>query len=540
MGRFMQKNKKIFFYLSLIILLLSLSLTIFNRVYSFKRAGAPYDDFLSHFYDMKKYYENKTIPVTGARLFMMPLDNESAPRVPGGFFYIHYLLTYKLANENITAMRIINLITMLLPVLIFLFWVYKRFGISILAIMSVFTLFNIYYVFTNSIFYNPNLTLVLSFLLIPIIAEYMANTKYSNVAAMMFFPVLALMGQSHFAVYYGIVPTVILYLIVRYKITIKHIKYILLGVFISFLTYLPYLISEIQNGFQNTNKMFILSSTAERNVFPFPQVHFLFMFPTNEFSVMYYAKHFDRIMSFYLNDNPYYIFSLIVLVLSIIVVLAAFIYSIIHFIKNKKWKIDSNTNNTEMVINELFILFLLYFPATIFTTIFGGGVAGQTRYQYGGFGLSFVPIIYFLYYLIFKNNYKALNCVAIFSILSAIAMNFNIIVYYQKIHEPYRWTDYIESVYSITKDANGMNFKIENASGYFNDMGRAYSKKDSWKNVASNESITYYLDVPEFAIKYPPIFDRNALLSKKYTKEEIENMNLKVISSNSTCIVYRK
>lgn len=154
MGRFMQKNKKIFFYLSLIILLLSLSLTIFNRVYSFKRAGAPYDDFLSHFYDMKKYYENKTIPVTGARLFMMPLDNESAPRVPGGFFYIHYLLTYKLANENITAMRIINLITMLLPVLIFLFWVYKRFGISILAIMSVFTLFNIYYVFTNSIFYN--------------------------------------------------------------------------------------------------------------------------------------------------------------------------------------------------------------------------------------------------------------------------------------------------------------------------------------------------------------------------------------------------
>ena len=72
MGRFMQKNKKIFFYLSLIILLLSLSLTIFNRVYSFKRAGAPYDDFLSHFYDMKKYYENKTIPVTGPRLFKMP------------------------------------------------------------------------------------------------------------------------------------------------------------------------------------------------------------------------------------------------------------------------------------------------------------------------------------------------------------------------------------------------------------------------------------------------------------------------------------
>ncbi|WP_300369429.1 hypothetical protein [Brachyspira sp.] len=355
----------------------------------------------------------------------------------------------------------------------------------------------------------------------------MANTKYSKVAAMMFFPVLALMGQSHFAVYYGIVPTVILYLIVRYKISIKYIKYIFLGVFFSFLTYLPYLISEIQNGFLNTNKMFMLSSTAERNVFPFPQVHFLFTFPTNEFSVMYDAKHLNRIMAFYLNDNPYYIFSLIVLVLSIIVVFGAFIYSIIYFIKNKKWKIYNNTNNTEMVINELFILFLLYFPATIFTTIFGGGVAGLARYQFGGFALSFIPIIYLLYYLTVKNNYRVLNYIAVFSILSAIAMNFNIMVYYQKFHEPYRWTDYIDAVYSIIKDSNGMNFSVDNASSYFNDMGKAYSKNDGWKNVDSNYSITYYLDVPEFGIKYPPIYDRNALLSKKYTKEEIEDMKFK-------------
>lgn len=536
------KSKKIFFYLSLIILVLSFSLTIFNRVYSFKRAGAPYDDFMSHFYDMKRHYESNSIPVTGARFVMAPLNEDTTPRVPGGFFYIHYLLSYKLANENITVMRVINLITMLLPVLIFLFWVYKRFGISISAIMSVFTLFNIYYVYTNSLFGNPNVTLSLSFLLIPILGEYIADRKYtSNIAAMMFFPVLALMGQSHFAVYYGIVPTIIVYLIVRYKMSIRYIKYILTGVFLSFLTYLPYLISEIQNGFQNTSKMFMLSSTAGRKTFPFPQVHSLFMFPTNEFSVMYYAKHFDKIMSFYLNDNPYFIYALVILVVSIVIVFAAFIYCVIKFFKNKEWKFNLNNNNESIIIiKELFFVFLLYFPATIFTTIFGGGVAGQIRYQFGAFGLSFVPIIYFLYSLQMNSKYKLLNYISVFAILSSIAMTFNIMIFYDKYHEPYRWTDYIDTVYNIIDDSKGEDFIIDNSSLYFNNMGISYNKKNTWKLVSSNANITYYLDVPDINIKYPPIFDRYAILSKRYTKEEIESMNLKMISSNSTCIVYRK
>ena len=82
---------------------------------------------------------------------------------------------------------------------------------------------------------------------------------------MMFFPCLALMGQAHFAVYYGIVPTVIAYLILRYKITLKNIKYILIGIFLSLLTYLPYLIAEIKNGFLNTNKMLNFSSTSDKD-----------------------------------------------------------------------------------------------------------------------------------------------------------------------------------------------------------------------------------------------------------------------------------
>ncbi|WP_157159629.1 hypothetical protein [Brachyspira pilosicoli] len=538
----MQKNKKLFFYLSLITLLLSFSLTIFNRVYSFKRAGAPYDDFMSHFYDMKRYHEKNVVPVTGARFVMKALNDESAPRVPGGFFYIHYLLAYKLANENIMLMRLFHLISMLIPVLIFLFWVYRKCGLSISAIMSVFTLFNIYYIYSSNLFSNPHLTLGLSFLLVPILGEYISDNKNTSpAAAMMFFPILALMAQGHFAVYYGIVPTVILYLIIRYKMTIKYIKYILIGVFISFLTYFPYLVSEIKNGFENTNKMIELASNATRHVFPFPQIHVLLVFPTNEFSVAYYAKYFNNIMSFYLNDNPYYIYTLIILVLSIIIVFSALIYDIIKFFKNKEWKFNFKEKVTnDIVIKEVFFIFLLYFPATVFTTIFGGGVAGQLRYQYGGFGLSFFPMVYFLYNLQLNSKYNILSGISIFSILSSIAMTFNIMIFYQKYHEPYRWTDYIDTVYNIIDDSKGEKFIIDNSSDYFNNMGISYNKRNSWNLVSSNANIIYYLDVPDIAIKYPHIFDRNAILSKKYSRKEIESMNLKMVSSNSTCIVYRR
>ena len=293
-------NNKTTIYISIFLLMISISLTIFTRVYSFPKAGTDFVDFLTHFYDMKKYYDNNSIPVVGARFQMGPLTEEVAPRVPGGFFYLHYLICYKLGGENIETARIFNFITMLLPAVIFLFWVYKRFGLSIMSILSVLILFNIYFVYTNNIFYNPNITLSLSFLLIPLLGEYIIGNK-PYIPAMMFFPLLALMGQAHFAVYYGIVPTVIVYLIVRYKYTIKNIKAISIGIFLAFLTYLPYLISEIKNGFYNTNKMIHFSATSDlRQVFPFPQVHSLLMFPTNEFSVMYSANNFEKIA-----DNKY-------------------------------------------------------------------------------------------------------------------------------------------------------------------------------------------------------------------------------------------
>lgn len=465
-------SQKTLICISSILLILSICLTIFNRIYAFNKAGTDFVDFMTHFYDMKQYYKNNIIPTTGARFEMGPMLKEVAPRVPGGFFYIHYLLCYKLASENIEITRVFNFITMFIP-------------------------------------------------------------------AMMFFPCLALMGQAHFAVYYGIVPTVIVYLILRYKITLKNIKYILIGIFLSLLTYLPYLIAEIKNGFLNTNKMLNFSSTSDlRKVFPFPQVHSLIMFPTNEFSTMYAANNFKKIMDFYLNDNPYFIFCLIILVLSIILIFTAFIYSIIKFFKNKEFKIDYNNKDKSLIlIRELFLLFLLYFPITILITILGRGIAGQFRYHYGAFALSFIPMIYFLYNLKINFKFKYLNYISIFYMLSAIAMTFNIMIFYKNYQEPYKWSDYIDTVRNIANDSNGEKFIIRNGSAYFSQMGFSYNDKWNEASVEINKDSTtnfiYHGDFDETKNNINIIY-------YLYNSKNITNMNLEIISSNGIYTVYKE
>ncbi|MEI0446784.1 hypothetical protein R4J03_06955 [Brachyspira intermedia] len=513
-------NGKTTLYISIFLLIISISLTIFTRIYSFPKAGTDFIDFLTHFYDMKRYYDNNSMPAVGARFQMGPLTEEVAPRVPGGFFYLHYLTCYKLANENIELARVFNFITMFFPSLIFLLWVYKRFGISIMSILSVLTLFNIYFVYTNNIFYNPNITLSLSFLLIPLLGEYIIGDK-PYIPAMMFFPLLALMGQAHFAVYYGIVPTIIVYLIIRYKYTIKNIKALAIGVFLAFLSYLPYLVSEIKNGFYNTNKMLTFSANSDlRRVFPFPQVHSLLMFPTNEFSVMYSANNFAKIMNFYLNNNPFFVFTLAVLIISILVIFTAFLYSVITFFKYKRYKYDIETNDKILILTkELMLIFLLYFPVTIVVTFLGRGIAGQFRYHFGAFALSFVPMLYLLYNLKINLKYKYINYLSIFYIFSAVAMTFNIVIFYKNYQEPYRWKSYIETVQNIANDAGGKEFIIENGSPYFSQMGFVYNKKGYWNEVTNNANIVYHLES---------------------SQNNTNIINLPIISSNNIYIVYKK
>ena len=78
--------------------------------------------------------------------------------------------------------------------------------------------------------------------------------------------ILAIMAQGHFFTFFSLIPTVIVYLIIKYKRTLKYIIFWAIGVFISFLEYLPYLISEIQNNFSNVKGLHYDKQYKERRI----------------------------------------------------------------------------------------------------------------------------------------------------------------------------------------------------------------------------------------------------------------------------------
>ena len=99
-------------------------------------------------------------------------------------------------------------------------------------------------------------------------------------------------------------------------------------------------------------------------------------------------------------------------------------------------------------------------------------------------------------------------------------MTFNIIVFYKNYQEPYKWSDYIDTVQNIANDSNGEKFIIEYGSKhfskqYFSQMGFVYAGK--WDEVESAANIIYYL----------------------YDSKNITNMNLEIISSNGIYKVYK-
>ena len=187
---------------------------------------------------MYRWYEKKEFPVTGTRFELSDTykDEFKTARVPGGFYYIYYILCYKLGNENLDNAKIINYFFNLLLISLFIFWLYKRLGLFVCSLISPLILLNGYLVKSMTNFWNPNISLIFSFIFFILLYEYISRNYYKKVvvSSIFIFPILAIISQGHFASFFSVIPTIILYLILNYKNTAKYIKYWILGVFLSF------------------------------------------------------------------------------------------------------------------------------------------------------------------------------------------------------------------------------------------------------------------------------------------------------------------
>jgi len=447
---------------SLTIFLVSLIASLFIQFYAFDKKAIGHDQTL-HFYDMKVHYESDKLPTTGSRFIATAVTKAefTTPRVPGGVYYIFYTLFYKLANESLDGARLINLIFSFSIILIFLFWCYKKFNIFITSIISAFILCNGYVINSVINFWNPNITLLFSFIFFILLYEYIAEDKHSItvISSIFIFPTLAIMAQAHFTVFFSMVPTIIVYLIIKYKKTKIYILYWSLGVFISFLLYLPYLILEIQNDFINLN--LALNVRERLATFPIPQLYALLIFPTNEISVLL-GTRFNSAKYFWTTGTPYF-YGLIFLFLSMMFSFYTFVNALILLIK----KNYNSKIKTEKICKELMFILMLFIPATMISFFIFKSKSGTFHYLYSAFALSFSPII--LFFIQKENSIKIydkkLYILTILLILNIASMTGQLTRHYRLFEEPRNYRNIEKVAEFIKKDAKTSSIKIYNNFG---------------------------------------------------------------------------
>ena len=402
----------------------SIILSVLSSFY-FQKYAFLSNDNEQHFYDMRMGYDNKIIPHTGARLVTSgKIIDENAVRVPGAGFYARFISLYSIANGNYYTARILDVALYLIVLFIFLIWIYFRFGLMALSVLTAFISVNCIFFEAVTSFTNPNPVVMFSFLFVIFFTEYLRDEKYSKIFASLLFPILAIMGQFHFAVYYGIVPTLVVYLIVKFNYSKKYLSYLALGIFISFLLYLPYLIVEIQNGFENSLRMVNLSKEYTVPFYKrFPQIYAQIIFPTftlNKFDI-------KTILNFWGLPSPLMI---IVILLSHIIIIASFIISFICIILKKNIFEKTKFKNYN-IIKELLFFYFLYIPVAIVCPMVLKGKGGGYVYHFSMFAMSFFTILLFANYLFYKKP-KLFNCFIIFLFIHMFAVSWH---YYKQTYQ---------------------------------------------------------------------------------------------------------
>lgn len=484
--------------LSISVLLLSIVLSIALSSYVLPRRFLDRDQTLL-FYDMKKHIESgKVIPTTGARFEGTPVKRGeyNTPRIPGGAFYIFYITFYKLAGDNLFIAKIINLIFSMSIAFVFLFWVYKKFGLFVVSIFSPMLLLNGYFFMAVTSFWNPNLSLIFSLIFFILFFEYSyeKNRRITILSAVSLFPVLAIMGQGHFATFFSMIPTFIIYLLIDFRRTKKYLLYFAVGIFISFLMYVPYIVSEFQNNFQNLK--LILDKKNTITAFPFPQVHALFIFPTNEMSVFLGTRGYSA-MHFWIS-KPAYIYGLIFTIITLCFSFFCAIRCYVLLLK-KSITIQSGDIRLNKAIKETIKLYVLFIPATIFGFLITRSSPGTFRYLYSVFALSFMPIILFFVQNMGKiiSNKKIFYFVYIVIVLNMIAVTGQIIRHVKMFEEPRSFNVMKEIAEFFKNETNGEAVKV--VAHYSGDL--AYTYTDMFDvyfpeyNINTTEPATLYYTI---------------------------------------------
>ncbi|MEI0490962.1 hypothetical protein R4J17_00785 [Brachyspira intermedia] len=451
------KNSSLIYIL---IIVLSILIGIFTRIQLYDKYNITSGDSLEHYYHMRKNYDNKEFPVMGVYLVSPRLligsesvYEENVPRIPGGLFYLQYMILYFLSGENIEIARLFNYILITISPLIFLIFIFKKFGLKITAIITSILFMNINFLNFQNEIYNPDTVFILSFLSITLILIYISSdNRASYIASIFIFPILALESMCHIAVFFSIVPTFIIYLIIRRNKTKKYIIPLSIGVFISFLLYIPYIVYEISNGFPNFINVINLRNSVKPIIQP-PQIWSILFFPTNEPNYNY-GNRIAIIFTRWFNGDIKLVFSFVFYMISVFIGVYSFIIFIADLFRKKI--------NDDLILKESALIYFVYIIATIAIFMILNLGAGRPRYFYNIYPFTFIPIIYFIKKI---ENKKLFNFMVIFAVMNVFAVIFQIFNDYKDVKH-IGWNFMLPHIENIIKDSNTNSFNLYDSDQY--------------------------------------------------------------------------
>jgi hypothetical protein len=329
------------------------------------------DDF-DHIRDAKSLYAHAVIPFKGPNL------SGNSACIPGGGYYI-LLSIPALLFDTPLAFDLYSTALMLCAAVFFLYTVRKHYGPPAMFIAASLLLFSPRIMMMESGTWNPYYAAMLSLVLAAMLLEVFSG-KDNPVLLFLLLPLSALMAQLHFTAFFYLPLILAVYFLCFYRGRNK--KYFWLGISGAALLYVPYLLSELGNHFQNTLAILSMGKSGSAS---FPVLSYLLLFPTLDIVLNGYMSE----VSNFLGLVPWYAAwpAGAVYFASLILSVSAAVYSVAALFRIKK-------------LNETDRGALIFFFLVIGGLIFGFTAfripSLPTHYYLPVYGFAFFPLLLLL------------------------------------------------------------------------------------------------------------------------------------------------
>ncbi len=478
-GILRKKNVQYLLFLMVIIITAASirSYTLFNNYMG--------GDELNHCNEARQYAAAHQLPVTGPGLY------GSGARIPGGAYYTILSLCGAFTGQP-QVFYLYSFTLFMLASLVFLLILNRRYGTLPALIIAGFMLISPTFLGMESRIWNPNFAALFSLLLAAVLIEIFSGNNHPLLMFILL-PLSVIIGQCHLSALFYLPLALMIYFTFFYRG--PHKAYFWAGIAGAVLLYVPYMISELYNGFQNTRSILALSGGVKD--IRFPILTFLIILPTIDMTTLNSGDFMVSIKRFL--EMPWYlvVFVFPALFASILFSISSFIYTFTLLIKNignnKKDKPGIILNETDIhMIRFTFILFAVLALVFIILRL----PPWSPHYYYPVYAFCFIPLIYGIRFITDGLKWKEIPVIAV-SLWIMVSGALAAYSFFSREYEPISVNNQVKYTKVLLDDAAGrpFSFKPPETEGFYKNIAETLLKRE-WKS-RQDSPLRYFLGETE-------------------------------------------